>query len=85
MLAVNEPSALPASLGVQGLTDLRAAISLVRGGGATSVVLCGFADGRAQLRLARDLAVNGVVIEPLVRHGGGSFDVRVKRLAERDT
>jgi hypothetical protein len=63
-----------------GLPDLRAAVSLVASGTASRVILCGFPDAFEHLRAARALAIEGVVVEPLVRPGGGAFDIRVRRV-----
>jgi hypothetical protein len=75
----DEPADLDADVDRPGLADLRAAIYMVARGGANSITLCGFADGREQLRVGRELAIEGVVVEPLIRAGGGGFDVRLRR------
>jgi hypothetical protein len=36
-------------------------------------------DGHAQLRVARELAIEGVVVKPLIRNGGSGFDLRIRR------
>lgn len=62
-----------------GLPELHAALRLVSSGRANSVTLCGFGSGQEVLRIARDLAEPGMVVEPLDRPGGGGIDVRVRR------
>jgi hypothetical protein len=74
-----ESASLPGDL--PGLTDLYAAVSLVASGAATVVTLCGFEAGSDHLRAARTLAIDGVGIEPVIRPGGGGFDLRVRRLS----
>ena len=61
--------------------ELRAAVALVGARAATSVTLCGFCDDPSELRdlLGDALDLDGVVIEPVVRPGGGGFDIRVRR------
>jgi hypothetical protein len=63
-----------------GLADLRAALRLVASGAATSVTICGFPDGHELLRVGRELAIEGIVVEPLIRSGGGGFDIRVRQV-----
>lgn len=72
----------PASLDddLPGVADLYAAVSLVASGVASNVVLCGFPAGYNHLRAARALAVEGVVIEPVIRSAGGGFDIQVRRV-----
>jgi hypothetical protein len=77
---LDEPPDLDPDIESRGLADLRAALCMVALGAATSITLCGFADGREQLRLGREIAIEGVVVEPLIRDGGGGFDVRVRRI-----
>lgn len=62
-----------------GATNLRGAIHMVASGAARSITLCGYSDGLRLLRLGRELATSGMVIEPLVRSGGGGFDIRIRR------
>jgi hypothetical protein len=62
-----------------GLADLQAALRLVAAGRARSITLAGFPDGQALLRVGRALAIGGIVVEPLIRRGGGGLDVRVRR------
>jgi hypothetical protein len=62
-----------------GLADVRAAVAMVASGEARSVVLNGFPDSLTLMRLGRELASDGVAIEPLIRSGGGAFDIRVHR------
>jgi hypothetical protein len=61
--------------------ELRAALTLVASRAATSVTLCGFCDDATDLRavLSDSLDTDGLVIEPVVRPGGGGFDIRVRR------
>jgi hypothetical protein len=73
-----EPADLAPDLQLGGLADLRAALSLVAGQAATSVTLAGFPDGHELLRVGRELAIGGIVVEPLIRIGGG-IDIRVRR------
>jgi len=63
---------------LRGLADLRAALGMVASGTATSVTICGFPDGHALLRLGRELAIEGIEVEPLIRRGGGGLDIRVR-------
>ena len=65
---------------LRGLADLRAAVHLVASGVATSVTLGGFPNGQHLLRVGRELAIEGVVVEPLIRFGGG-IDIRVRHAA----
>jgi hypothetical protein len=81
MFPLGEPADLDPDVEGRGLADLRAALCMVALGAATSITLCGFADGREQLELGRALAIEGVVVEPLIRNGGGGFDVRVRRIS----
>ena len=62
-----------------GLADLRAALGVVAAGSARSITLCGFPDGQALLRVGRALAIPGIVVEPVIRRGGGGVDIRVRR------
>jgi hypothetical protein len=64
---------------LRGLADLRAALRMVASGTATGVTICGFPDGHELLRLGRELAIEGIEVEPLIRRGGGGFDIRVRR------
>jgi hypothetical protein len=75
----DKPADLAALAAPEGLADLRAALRLVASGSARSITLAGFPDGQALLRVGRDLAIEGVVVEPLIRHGGGGIDVRVRQ------
>jgi hypothetical protein len=59
--------------------NIRGAIHMVASGGARSITLCGFSDSVRLLRLGRELATDGMVIEPLIRSGGGGFDIRIRR------
>ena len=61
--------------------ELRAALILVASNTATSVTLCGFCDDPTELRgvLNDEMDADGIVIEPVVRPGGGGFDIRVRR------
>ncbi|MHB8397717.1 MAG: hypothetical protein ACYDCI_02105 [Candidatus Limnocylindrales bacterium] len=67
-----------------GLADLRAALSMVASSGVASITLCGFPDGHELLRVGGELAIEGVVLEPLIRTGGGGFDIRVRRVSPVD-
>ena len=58
--------------------ELQAALALVAGGVATCVTICGFADGHELLAMGRELAIEGIEVEPLIRRGGGGFDIRVR-------
>jgi len=51
---------------------------VVASGIATTVTICGFPDGHALLRLGRELAIEGIEVEPLIRRGGGGLDIRVR-------
>ena len=62
-----------------GLADLRAALGVVAAGSARSITLCGFPDGQALLRVGRALAITGIMVEPVIRSGGGGLDIRVRR------
>ena len=64
-----------------GLADLRAALRMVAYGAATSVTLCGFPNPYELLRVGRELASEGIVVEPLIRSGGGGFDIRVRQVS----
>lgn len=75
----DEPAEVAAEIGLPGLADLRGALRMVACGGAQSITLCGFPDGRELLKVARDRAIEGIVVEPLVRSGGGGIDIRVRR------
>ncbi len=68
-----------------GFADLEAALSLVARGDVRSITLCELPDGRALLRVGLELAGEGIVVEPLVRSGGGGFDIRVRRAAPATT
>ena len=63
---------------LRGLADLRAALRMVASGTATSVTICGFPDGHELLAVGRELAIEGIEVEPLIRRGGGGFDIRVR-------
>ncbi len=65
----------------RGLADLRAALRMVASGTATGVTICGFPDGHELLRLGRELAIAGIEVQPLIRRGGGGFDIRVRRVS----
>ena len=65
---------------LRGLADLRAALRMVASGTATSVTICGFPDGYELLRVGRELAIEGLEVEPLIRRGGGGFDIRVRQV-----
>ena len=65
---------------LRGVADLRAALRMVASGTATGVTICGFPDGHELLRLGRELAIEGIEVEPLIRRGGGGFDIRVHRV-----
>ena len=65
---------------LRGLADLRAALRMVASGAATSVTICGFPDGHALLWVGRELAIEGLEVEPLIRRGGGGFDIRVRQV-----
>jgi hypothetical protein len=65
---------------LRGLADLRAALWMVASGIATSVTICGFPDGHELLAVGRELAIEGIEVEPLIRRGGGGFDIRVHRV-----
>jgi len=64
--------------------ELRAALALVATRVATSVTLCGFCEDPTELRSVLDdsLDADGLVIEPVVRPGGGAFDIRVRWVGE---
>ena len=64
---------------LRGLADLRAALRMVAYGAATSVTLCGFPNPYELLRVGRELASEGLEVEPLIRSGGGGFDIRVRQ------
>jgi hypothetical protein len=66
---------------LRGLADLRAALGMVASGTATSVTICGFPDGHKLLRMGRELAIEGIEVESLIRVGGGGFDIRVRRVS----
>jgi hypothetical protein len=78
-LVSDEPAALDEVERCLGATDLRAAVCMVASRKATSVTLSGFPDGGELLRLGRRLSGEDVVVEPLIRHSGGGFDIRVRR------
>lgn len=63
----------------RGLVDLIAALHVVASGEADTITLCGFSTGEELLRVGRELAVEGIAMEPLIRHGGGGIDIRVRR------
>ena len=75
----DEPAEVAAEPDTPGLDDLRAALCVVAAGSARSITLCGFPDGQALLRVGRELAIEGIVVEPVVRRGGGGLDIRVRR------
>ena len=66
---------------LRGLVELQAALALVAGGVATCVTICGVADGHELLRVGRELAIEGIEVQPLIRRGGGGFDIRVHRVS----
>jgi hypothetical protein len=66
---------------LRGVADLRAALRMVASGTATGVTICGFPDGHELLRLGRELAIEGIEVQPLIRRGGGGFDIRVHRVS----
>ena len=57
---------------------VRAALRMVADGDARSITLCGLPDGHELLRVGGAMAIEGVVVEPLIRRGGGGFDLRVR-------
>ena len=61
-----------------GLADLWVAFEMVASGRARSITLCVFPHDHQLLRVGRELAIEGVVVEPLIRSGGGGFDIRVR-------
>ena len=66
---------------LRGLADLRAALWMVASGIATTVTICGFPDGHELLAVGRELAIEGIEVQPLIRRGGGGFDIRVHRVS----
>lgn len=83
MLPADEPADLASSPQLPGLADLRAALNLVAGRAVTSVTLGGFPDGHGLLLAGRELASEEIVVEPLIRIGGG-IDIRVRRAASTE-
>lgn len=74
----DEPAEVAAETELPGFADLRAALRMVACGEAQSIMLCGFPDGHELLRGWPELAIEGVVVEPVIRSGGGGFDIRVR-------
>lgn len=75
----DEPAEVAAETELPGLADLRAALDMVAEGVARSITLCGFPDTVELLRAGHELTIEGVVVEPLIRSGGGGFDIRVRQ------
>jgi hypothetical protein len=75
----DEPAEVAAETELPGLADFRVALRMVACGEAHSITLCGFPDGHELLRVGRELAIEGVVVEPVIRSGGGGFDIRVRQ------
>ena len=78
-LLADAPAEVATEPETPGLDDLRAALGVVAAGSARSITLCGFPDGQALLRVGRALAITGIVVEPVIRSGGGGVDIRVRR------
>jgi len=76
-----DPPDLEEEEGLRGLADLRAALRMVASGTATSVTICGFPDGHELLAMGRELTIEGIEVQPLIRRGGGGFDIRVHRVS----
>jgi hypothetical protein len=76
---IDEPSGFTADASLEGFEDVLAAMYLVTDGMATSVTLCGFPGSHDQLRVGQEIALDGIVVEPLIRTGGGGFDIRIRR------
>jgi len=76
---VEDESDLKEEDGHQGLASLRTALRMVAAGDARSITLGGLPEGRELLRVCPELAIEGVVVEPLIRKGGGEVDIRVRR------
>ena len=79
MAGSNEPSVITPDPDLPGMADLWAAVGMVASGRADSVDLCGFPHGRGLLNESRQLEIEGLAIEPLIRSGGGGLDIRVRR------
>ena len=77
-LLADESAEVAAGPELPDLADLRAALGVVAAGSARSITLCGFPDGQALLRVGRALAITGIVVEPVIRSGGGGVDIRVR-------
>jgi hypothetical protein len=76
---LEDESDLDVEDGHQGPAALRTALRMVAAGDARSITLSGLPDGLELLRVGRELANEGVVVEPLIRKGGGEVDIRVRR------
>ena len=75
----DELAGIAAETELPGLADLRAALRMVASGVSRSITLCAFPDARELLKMGRELAIEGIVVEPLIRSGGGGFDIRVRQ------